>query len=119
MNYDDLYDFSFRIETVGVKDIGNLKGVISELRYYFTGTHKETFNVKERFTVYSFNVENLVEDQFIPFEDVDSDMLHDWLKLYVQKDNLAIMKRDIHLLFNPPIKYYSLSEFGPKAESKQ
>ena len=119
MNYDDLYDFSFRIETIGVKDVGDFKGVISELRYYFTGTYKENLNVKQRFAVYSFNVENLVEEQFIPFEKVDSDMLHDWLKLSVHEDNLASMKKDIHLLFNPPITYYNLSHFNSKSELKQ
>ena len=118
MNYDDLYNFSFRIETVGVKDIGDLKGVISEVRYYLTGVEKENFNIKERFAVHSFNVED-IEEQFIPFEDVGSDLLHDWLKLSVREDNVENMKKDIHLLFNPPIKYYNLSEFGPKPKSKQ
>jgi hypothetical protein len=114
MNYDDLYDFSFRIETVGVKDIGDFKGVISEVRYYFLGVEKENHDVKERFAVQSFDVENLIEEQFIPFEDVHSDLLHDWLKLSIQEDNLESMKKDIHLLFNPPIKYYNLSIFLPK-----
>jgi hypothetical protein len=113
MNYDDLYNFSFRIERVGVKDIGDFKGVISELRYYFTGVDKNN-DTKERLAVHSLNTENLAEDQFIPFEAVHSDLLHDWLKLSIQEDNLESMKKDIHLLFNPPIKYYNLSTFLPK-----
>ena len=113
MNYDHLYQFSFKIQTVGVKDVGDFKGVISELRYYFvglekqyeitknevTGKEKETrlfnkpLNIRERFAVYSFNVDNLTEELFIPFNQVGSDMLHDWLEASIHPDNLEGMKK--------------------------
>jgi hypothetical protein len=139
MNYDDFYEFSFRIETVGVKDVGDFKGVISELKYYFVGWEKQyetsidvlsgkeiqkkisnkPFTIHQRFAVHSLNVNELNDEQFIPFERVGSDTLHDWLKLSIHPDNLEGMKKDIHLLFNPPIVYYNLSHFNTKPESKQ
>ena len=119
MNYEDLYSFSFRIENVGVKDVGDFKDVVSELRYYFVGTNKNNNDVKERFAVHSFDVDHLDKEQFIPFDQVSPDMIHDWLSLAIRSENLDDMKKDIHLMFNPPIRFYNLSHFNPKTKLKQ
>jgi hypothetical protein len=113
MKYDELYSFGFRIQTVGVKNVDGFNGVVSEIRYFFTGMNKDNIT-KEIFAVHSLDVNNLVNEQFIPLDQIGADTLHDWLKLSVHNDNLEVMKKDIHLMFNPPIKFYEISHFIPK-----
>jgi hypothetical protein len=119
MNYDELYSFSFRIHTVGVVDVGSFKNVVEELRYYFVGIDKNNNAAREKFSVHRLKVDNLVEEQFITFDQVNPDILDNWLKFSINEHNLEAMKKDIHLLFNPPITYYGISHFLNKPEVQQ
>ena len=140
MNYDDLYDYEFRIESVGVMDVGDLKNVVSEFRYYYTASEKELTHLslikeimkktqddpidaslvikksaalqsKERFFVLHLNTNEIDTEKFIPFEEVTQDNLFEWLSGSIHPENLQRMKHSLHELFNPPIKYYTIGDF--------
>ena len=113
MNYDDLYQFSFRLGSVGTVDIGDLKNVISEYRYFYVGQDRNG-NVKERLYVQTVDISDKNQSNLIPIEQIDSDMLHRWLEATVHPDNLVHMKQAIHEMFIPPITYRELDFFNKK-----
>ena len=140
MDYDEIYNFSFRIDSIGVKKVGDIEGVVSEFRAYLTGTVKqiepynpnlkpnqiaknknlnnsiitkkiESFEPKEKFFVSSIDVSQLNVDGLIPFEEITQELIYEWLEKSIHPDNFLNLKKTIHEAFNPEIKYYKIEDF--------
>jgi hypothetical protein len=141
MDYDEMYNFSFRIESIGVKKIGDVENVVYEFRAYLTGTEKQIepynpnlkpnqiaknkkFNnsiitkknlkdpeIKERFFVSTIKVDELNVESLIPLEEVTQELIYEWLEKSFHSDNLLNLKKAIHEAFNPEIKYYNMDYF--------
>lgn len=110
-------DFSYKIESIGLKNIGEFKDVVSEFRYYFVGSDKNN-NSQKRFYVLQANTSNLNVDTFIPVDKITLDILYDWIDKGINPANKFAMKKAIYELLYPEIKYVDQQFFAKNSEEK-
>lgn len=112
---DENIKFNFKLDNVGVSDVGEFIGVVSEIRYYFVGVLNDV--EKQRFYVQKINTSNLQKDTFKDILDVTREELLYWLERSIDPQNLSDMKQSIHEQFYPPIRYLLPGVFKEKGGS--
>lgn len=103
-------DFSFKIKTVGLSDIGQFKDVVTEIRYFFVGHNSEKHS--ERFYVRSIPTDNLDPNTFVPANQLSEETLIEWVEAGLDEREIGIMKQSMTDELYPPIKYVSMDFFN-------
>ena len=102
-------DYKFKIDTVGMKTVGDFVGVVCEIRYHFVGiiNNKE----KERYYVQPVDTSNLNKETFKPLPELTKDDLIELLESSIDPANLSNMKQSMHDQFYPHVTYLDLDYF--------
>ena len=93
--------FSFRIETIGLTNVGDYKNVVCEIKYAFKGRVGKI--AKERSFIQPIDYSNLNSDTFIDSDKILMENLEQWLESSIPEEDLNSMKQTIFELFNPKI----------------
>ncbi len=110
-------DFSYKIESVGLKDVGEFKDVVCEFRFYYVGTDKNN-NSQKRFSVLQADTSNLDANTFIAADKVTLDILYNWIDRGINPTNKFQMKKAIYDLLYPEVRYVDQQFFTGKPEEK-
>jgi hypothetical protein len=116
--HDDIQvniDYKFKIDTVGMKTIGDFIGVVCEIRYFLIGVinNKE----KELYFVQGIDTSKLNKETFKSLPEVTKEDLLDWLLLSIEPENLLLRKQLVIEQFYPPITYLKPDYFKDSSGS--
>ena len=106
--------FDYKIDTVGLKTVGELDRVVAEIRYYFVGTIGDISRdgtYHQRLFIQSLDISKINKDNFIPAEELTLAQIKKWLEESINPDNLVGMKKLIYEMFIPPITFVGVNFF--------